>query len=89
VSHRKHTWHGSQFTSTSDGDASTIRAARASFDKSPVREMWARELNAALSSEGVPYSLANTAEFAAVRVLSSVSSRNGSFCTHVNSPEYK
>jgi hypothetical protein len=43
----------SQFTSAKDGEASTIRAAIASFDKSPIREMRDNELNAAASSESV------------------------------------
>ena len=41
-------------TSTNVGDASTIRATSASFDKSPRREIREREDKAALSSDCVP-----------------------------------
>lgn len=69
-----------KITSANVGEASTIRAATASFDKSPTREMRVNEFKAAASSDSVAYSRSYIAELTAVRVLSSLNSKKGSFC---------
>lgn len=70
-----------KITSIKVGEASTIRAATASFDKSPASEMRLSELKAAVSSESVAYSGAYMMVLPDIRVQSSLRSRKGSFCS--------